>query len=160
MATLAGGIYLVYAASSQFTGWAADRWIQSGASVNLVRKTFIIASHAGLALAMFGCAFGTTPICMASLFLAGISFGPGSSNVFAIGQTLAGPNAAGKWVGVQNCLGNISGVVGPLITGFVIDRTGDFFWAFAIACAITLVGIVAWGAIIPRIAPLSWPERA
>jgi MFS family permease len=160
MAALAGAIYVVYAASSQMTGWAADRWIQSGASVNLVRKTFMIASHAGLALAMFGCAVGNAQVCMASLFLAGISFGPGSANVFAIGQTLAGPRAAGKWVGVQNCLGNISGVAGPLITGFVIDQTGNFFWAFAIACAITLVGIVAWGVIIPRVAPLAWPERA
>jgi cyanate permease len=79
--------------------------------------------------------------------------------VFAIGQTLAGPRAAGKWVGVQNCLGNISGIVGPLITGFVIDRTGDFFWAFAAACAITLVGILAWGVIIPRVAPLAWPQH-
>jgi MFS family permease len=160
MATLAGAIYLVYAASSQITGWAADRWIASGASANRVRKTFIIASHAGLALAMLGCAMGNTSVCMASLFLAGISFGPGSENVFAIAQTLAGPRAAGKWVGVQNCLGNISGIVGPLVTGFVIDRTGDFFWAFAIACAITLFGIFAWGVMIPRVAPLDWTSES
>jgi MFS family permease len=156
MATLAGAIYLVYAASSQITGWTADRWIASGASANRVRKTFIVASHAGLALAMAGCAFGNTRVCVASLFLAGISFGPGAANVFAIAQTLAGPRAAGKWVGIQNCLGNISGVVGPLVTGFVIDRTGEFFWAFAVACAITLVGIFAWGMMIPRVAPLNW----
>ncbi|HEX4159310.1 MAG TPA: MFS transporter [Rhizomicrobium sp.] len=159
MATLAGVIYLVYAASAQVTGWLADFWMEKGASANRVRKTAIIASHAGLALAMFGCAFGNMAVCMGSLFLAGVSFGPGSANVFAIGQTLAGPRAAGKWVGVQNCLGNISGIVGPLITGFVIDRTGDFFWAFAAACAITLVGILAWGVIIPRVAPLAWPQH-
>ncbi len=158
MATLAGVIYLVYAASAQITGWLADSWMERGASANRVRKTAIIASHAGLALAMFGCAFGDMTVCMASLFLAGVSFGPGSANVFAIGQTLAGPRAAGKWIGVQNCLGNISGVVGPLITGLVIDRTGSFFWAFAVACAITLVGIVAWGVIIPRVAPLPWRQ--
>ncbi|HEX4079077.1 MAG TPA: MFS transporter [Rhizomicrobium sp.] len=156
MATLAGVIYLVYAASALVTGWLADFWMERGASANRVRKTAIIASLAGVALAMFGCAFGNATVCMASLFLAGVSFGPGSANVFAIGQTLAGPRAAGKWVGVQNCLGNISGVVGPLVTGFVIDRTGDFFWAFAVACAVTLVGIIAWGLLIPRVAPLDW----
>jgi MFS family permease len=156
MSVLAGVVYLVYAASAQITGWAADRWMQSGASANRVRKTAIVASHAGVAVSMLGCAFGDPTVCVVSLFAAGFFFGPGSANVFAIGQTLAGPRAAGKWIGVQNCLGNISGVVGPLVTGLVIDRTGDFFWAFAIACGITLFGIVAWGIIIPRVAPLAW----
>jgi len=160
MSTLAGAVYLVYAASAQITGWSADRWMQSGASANRVRKTAIIVSHAGVAAAMLGCAYGNTSVCIASLFLAGLFFGPGSANVFAIGQTLAGPRAAGKWVGIQNCIGNISGVVGPLVTGLVIDWTGEFFWAFAISCGITLFGIVAWGLIIPRIAPLTWAARA
>jgi MFS family permease len=158
MAVLGASVYLVYAASSQITGWLSDRWTQSGASANRVRKTLILTSHAGVAAAMLGCAFGDQTVCIASLFLAGVFFGPGSANVFAIGQILAGPRAAGKWVGVQNCLGNISGVVGPLVTGFVIDRTGEFFWAFAIACGVTLFGIVAWGVIIPRVAPLDWSE--
>ena len=62
-------------------------------------------------------------------------------------------------MGVQNCLGNISGVVCPLVTGFVVERTGEFFWAFAIACGVTLFGLFAWGVIIPRVEPLSWSEN-
>ena len=156
MATLLGTVYVAYAISSQATGWALDLWMRSGASANRVRKTGMITSHVGVALAMIGCALGTSSLCVASLFLAGLSFGPSSANIYAVGQTLAGPRAAGKWVGVQNCLGNISGVLGPLITGFVIDRTGQFYWAFVIACAFTLVGILAWGVIIPRVAPIDW----
>lgn len=158
MATLLGSVYVVYAMSSQVTGWATDRWMRWGASANRVRKTAIIASHIGTALAMAGCAFGNSWLCVVCLFLAGLSFGPGSANVYAIGQTLAGPRAAGKWVGVQNCVGNISGVLGPLVTGFVVDRTGEFFWAFVIACAIALSGMIAWGFVIPRVAPLAWPK--
>jgi MFS family permease len=159
MAKLAGVIYLVYAASAQISGWAADHWMRCGASANRVRKTLIVAGQLGVAAAMLGCAFGDARVCIASLLLAGLSFGPGTANVYAIGQTLAGPRAAGKWVSIQNCIGNVSGVVAPLITGFVIDRTGDFFWAFAVACAITLVGVIAWGVIIPRVAPLAWPQH-
>jgi MFS family permease len=159
MATLAGVIYLVYAASTQVAGWASDHWMRSGASANRVRKTLIVTSQLGVAAAMLGCAFGNTGACIASLLFAGLSFGPGTVNVYAIGQTLAGPRAAGKWVSIQNCIGNTSGVVGPLITGLVIDRTGgDFLWAFAVACAVTLLGAASWGVIIPRIAPLAWPR--
>jgi MFS family permease len=159
MSIIAGVIYLVYAVSAQATGWAADRWMRAGASVNRVRKTWIITSHVGGAVTMLGCAFGGTAVCIASLLLTGLFFGPGSANVFAIGQTLAGPRAAGKWVGIQNCLGNFSGVLMPLITGFVVDRTGDFVWGFVIAGGVTLLGIVAWGFIIPRVEPIAWPQR-
>ena len=156
MAALGAMIYLIYAASSQATGWLSDRWTKSGASQNRVRKSMILASSAGVALAMLGCAFGDRTVCIASLFVAGIFFGPGSASVFAIGQILAGPRAAGNWVGVQNCLGNISGLVGPLVTGLIVERTGSFFWAFALACAVTLFGMVAWGIMIPKVAPLDW----
>jgi cyanate permease len=159
MATLSGAVFLLHAASAQISGWAADRWIRNGATVNRVRKTTIIVSHIVVAAAMLGCAFGDTMVCIASLLFAGLSFGPGSANVFAIGQTLAGPLAAGKWVGVQNCLGNISGVVGPLITGFIVEQTGNFVWAFVVSCGITLLGVIAWGVIIPRVAPLAWPQH-
>jgi len=159
MSVLGGMIYLVYAASSLASGWASDRWMQRGASANRVRKVGIVAGLCGVALSMLGCAFGGAAISLASLFLAGLAFGPGTANIYAIGQTLAGPRAAGKWVGVQNCIGNIAGIVAPVVTGLVIDRTGEFFWAFAIAGAITVGGIVAWAIVIPRVAPLEWSAR-
>jgi MFS family permease len=156
MSELGGIIYLVYAASAGLTGWASDLWMRAGASSNRVRKTAIIASHAGVAVAMLGCAFGNATVSVACLFLAAVAFGPGTATVYAIGQTLAGPRVGGKWVSLQNCVGNLAGLVAPLVTGLVIDRTGEFFWAFAIACAIALGGIIAWGVVIRRVSPLTW----
>ncbi|MBI3676301.1 MAG: MFS transporter [Proteobacteria bacterium] len=156
MSEIGGMIYLVYAASASMTGFVSDRWMQAGASSNRVRKTMIIASHSGVALAMLGCAFGGVSLSVACLFLAGASFGLGTPMIYAIAQTLAGPRAAGKWVGVQNCVGNIAGIVAPIVTGLVIDRTGQFFWAFAVACAVTASGILAWGVVIRRVEPVKW----
>jgi MFS family permease len=159
MSEIGGMIYLVYAASASLSGWASDRWMQNGASANRVRKTAMVASLGGIAISMLGCAFGSATVAVASLFLAGVSFGPGTASLYAIGQTLAGPRAAGKWVGVQNCVGNIAGIVAPIVTGLVIDRTGQFFWAFAIACAVTVAGIFAWGVVIRKVEPLNWAYR-
>jgi len=53
------------------------------------------------------------------LLLAVISFGAAASNLWAITQTLAGPQAAGRWTGFQNFVGNLGGVVAPAITGSV-----------------------------------------
>jgi MFS family permease len=159
MSVIGGLIYLVYAASCQATGWLSDLWMQKGASANRVRKTFIVASGIGSAAAMMVCAVGDATVSVASLFAAGLFFGFATPNIYAIGQTLAGPRAAGNWIGVQNCIGNFSGVLCPLITGFVVDRTGEFFWAFAAACGFTLFGVVAWGIMIPKVAPLDWSAR-
>jgi hypothetical protein len=158
MSVLGGLVYLVFAASGQATGWLSDLWTQAGATPNRVRKSFIVASGLGSAAALMACAFGGQSVCVAGLFVAALFFGFATPNIYAIGQILAGPRCAGNWVGVQNCLGNISGVICPLVTGFVVDRTGGFFWAFAIACAVTLFGVIAWGVIIPRVAPLDWSE--
>jgi MFS family permease len=156
MAQLGGLIYLTYAVSCLATGWLCDRWMRAGASANLVRKAVIVTGHAGVGLCMAACAVGGPTVSVASLLAAGFFFGFNTPNIFAIAQTLAGPRAAGKWVGVQNCIGNIAGIVAPVVTGMVVDRTGQFVWAFAIAGVFGLIGMVGWGLIIPRVSPVDW----
>jgi cyanate permease len=103
---------------------------------------------------------GGPQVALASLFVASFAFGFGSPNIFASAQTMAGPHAAGKWVGLQNCIGNISGIVGPIVTGVLVDGPGGFPAAFGVAGAVVVLGAVGWGVIIPRIAPLDWtPQR-
>ena len=102
------------------------------------------------------CALGDRTMSVAGLFVAGIGFGFNSAGVYAIGQTLAGPGGAGKWVGFQNFLGNIAGIVAPLVTGFIVDRTGQFVLAFLVAGAVSLLGAVGWCVMIRRIEPLKW----
>jgi MFS transporter, ACS family, D-galactonate transporter len=93
---------------------------------------------------------------MLFLLLACMSYGVYSSSHWATTQTLAGPRAAGKWSGLQNCIANLAGVVAPLITGIVVDKTGQFFWAFAIAGAVALLGAVFYVFVLGRIEPIDW----
>jgi MFS transporter, ACS family, D-galactonate transporter len=64
--------------------------------------------------------------CVAALILGLIFFGACASNLWA------GPKAAGRWTGFQNFVGNLSGIAAPALTGFVLERTGHFYWAFVI----------------------------
>jgi MFS family permease len=150
MAKVGAIIYLAYAVTAACTGWLSDRWIKSGASTNRVRKTVIVTGYIGVALGMVVCAFGGPTLSVAAMMLAAACFGLQTPSIHAIGQTLGG-RAAGQWMGVQNCIANTSGIVGPLITGIVVDRTGLFAWAFAIAAGIAVMGAIAWGIIVPRI---------
>jgi cyanate permease len=59
-------------------------------------------------------------------------------------------------VGIQNSVGNLSGIISPWLTGVIVDRTGHFTLAF-IACAIvSAAGIIGWIGMIPRLAPIPW----
>jgi MFS family permease len=156
MAQIGGLIYLVYAVSIMAAGWASDRWMAAGASANRVRKTFIVAGSLGAAACLLACAIGGPALAVASLFAAALFFGFQNPMIFSIAQTLAGPGAAGKWMGFQNCIGNVAGIVGPLITGALVDRTGGYSWALAVAAGVSLAGALAWGVVTPKIAPLAW----
>jgi MFS family permease len=156
MASLSGAIYLAYAVSGWITGWATDRWIASGASPTLARKTFLISGNLITAAGMAVCAVAHGPVVIATLFVIGISFGFVSPNLFAVGQTLAGPRASGIWIGAQNSLGNTAGIVGPLLTGYLIDRTHAFGWAFAATGVSALLGVIGWAWIVRRVEPVDW----
>ncbi len=160
MAELGGLLYVIYAISCQATGWLSDRWMATGASATLVRKSFIITAHVGIAGCMLGCAVGGPATSIACLLVVGLFFGLSTPNLYIIGQTLAGRDAGGKWMGFQNCIGNITGIVGPIVTGYLIDRTGQFFAAFLMAAAVSLAGVICWGVIIRRVEPVVWPDPA
>lgn len=156
MAQIGAGVYALYAACSLLTGWASDRWILAGASANRVRKTLLVGGLFGIAVLMMICASAVSTAAVVLLAATAALFGTQTPNIFAISQTLGGPRAAGKWMGVQNFVGNIAGVVAPYVTGLVVDFTGGFYWAFAIAAAVSLLGCLAFGVLIPRIEPLDW----
>jgi MFS family permease len=159
MARMGGMIFAVYAASCFVGGQIADRWMRAGASATLARKTCVVASHLIVGVCLLAAASGDVRVSLACLLIAAVGFGLNTSSIFAIGQSLAGPGAAGKWMGVQNGVGNIAGIVGPVITGLVVDRTGSFSWAFIIAGAVTFGGVIGWGVMIRKVAPLAWEHQ-
>jgi MFS family permease len=160
MAELGAAVYLVQALAAQAAGWACDRWMALGASDTLVRKTVLVGGHIGTAGALAACAIAGPAGSIACLFVAAACLGFIVPTLFATGQTLAGPAAAGKWIGVQNAIANLAGITGPIVTGVIVDRSGSFTWAFVLTGAITVAGAVFWGLVIRRIEPLSWEAGA
>ena len=159
MAKVGGTAYLLGACFSMLSGWLSDRWIMSGETPTRVRKTF---TGGGIALAgiSLGLSAVSGPIvCLAMLVLGVIFFGVCSSNIWAITQTLAGPQAAGRWTGFQNFVGNLAGVAAPAITGFVLDRTGHFYWAFAILTAVALTGTASWVFLVGPVEQAVWHKQ-
>ncbi|HVM74473.1 MAG TPA: MFS transporter [Candidatus Saccharimonadales bacterium] len=156
MARLTGGAYLLGSLASLVAGWLSDRWIASGASLTVVRKA-VTGGGVGLCGVFVGLAGVDHPVYgSVALVLGVIFFGVAASNLWAITQTLAGPAATGRWTGFQNFFGNLAGILAPAVTGFVLQRTGHFYWAFVIVAAVALAGTACWFFLIGPIAPVAW----
>lgn len=156
MAPLGAGVYALSAATSVLSGWASDRWLKAGASSNRVRKTALLTGLAALAACLSVCAFAGPLGTLSALAGCGLGLGMLVPAIFASAQTLAGPGAAARWMGVQNFSANLAGISAPVITGVVVDRTGSFSSAFLIAAAVALVGMLAYGVIVRRIETIDW----
>jgi MFS family permease len=159
MAKIGGTGYLLGAACAAASGWIADRWIMRGVSITTARKTFAAGAPVFVAILLALCAVTRPPVSVALLLAAMASFGVSTSTVYAISQRLAGPEAAGRWVGFQNGFGNLSGAVVPVVTGLVLQHTGHFTWAFLTTAAVELLGAVFWGLVVGPVEPVVWHSK-
>ena len=147
------------ALSSAMSGWASDRWIARGGSATRVRKTFMVAGMLLSTLILPAAMVRDATTSMVLLIITSLCFGLFTSNLWAITQTLAGPEAAGKWTGWQNMFGNFAGIFGPWFTGKIVDATGQFLLAFVAVCVALVIGAFAFSVIVGELKPVEWRAR-
>jgi ACS family D-galactonate transporter-like MFS transporter len=151
--------YVMSAVASPILAWIADHLVRTGMSANLVRKLSMAIGHIVVAVGLLGCTTGSARTGFIFLMITGAACGFTGPNIFLFAQTFAGPAVAGRWTGLQNCFANLAGVVVAPLTGLVLDRTGQFWWAFVVAAAITLLGGVSWVFLTGPLRQLDWPSE-
>jgi MFS family permease len=159
MASIGGAAFLLMGAGMLACGTIGDRFIRSGLSTTLVRKATCGAGAAIAAVSMIGVGYSGNNASAIWLMFAGIGTGFLGINTFVVAQTMAGPVATGRWVGVQNTLANIAGIIAPSLTGILVDRTGSFHVPFAIAAALALGSGLSWTFLVGRITRIDWSSR-
>jgi MFS family permease len=156
MAGVTAALFALQAIAAVISGWASDTLIGNGHSPTVVRKGFVIGGMTGTGL-LFAAAALTSGIASTILLIAsGFTVGISGTMVFTIGQTLAGPRAGARWMGIQNMVGNFSGIAAPILTGIVVDWSGSFAGAFLVAAALSAVGVLAWLLVVQKIRPVDW----
>jgi cyanate permease len=50
-------------------------------------------------------------------------------------------------------------VIGPALTGFLVDRTGHFGAPVAIAAAMSVIGGCAWVFVVGRLEQIPWKSK-
>lgn len=151
MTLLATFGYAVQGVCALAYGHFSDWWTRSGRSEAFCRRWMMVASQMLAAAAILALAFAHSALSIGILLgLAGAASASLSLNLYAVAQMFAGPRAAGTWVGVQNAVGNLSGIVGPVITAVVVQYAG-YNAAFVLTAAVAALGAIWWAFGVPKI---------
>jgi predicted MFS family arabinose efflux permease len=157
MAPMATLFYVADGASVLLTGWLLDRWVSRGASMNRAYKTALVLSSAGVGACLIASSLASGLVAAAViLLLTGVMDGLNSPANPSVTQTFAGPWATGRWMGLQNAVGNVAGMTAPVVTGYLVQHTGHYTAALIVSGVVALCGLVAWLVVVPEIRPIDW----
>jgi MFS transporter, ACS family, D-galactonate transporter len=132
-------------------GWMVDRLMASGFNPDTVRRVVLIGGTA-MGLGILGAAYARTAtdaLVWISVSLAGLSAAA------AVGWTvpsLIGPGGSvGTVAGIQNFSSQVSGIVAPIVTGYLVNARQSFAWAFGVSAIYLCIGISAYILLLGRI---------
>lgn len=144
--------FIVWGLSEPFGGWLTDHLSRRGWNETRVRKGMITVGFAsGLLLIPAALSSNLT---LSIVLIGGASLvGLSSANVLVVFQSCAPPDEVGRWIGMGNFIGNIGGVLSPLVTGLLISRTGSYVPGFALAPVVLVAGLLSYWLIVGEIKP-------
>lgn len=135
-------------------GWIADRIIARGADPVRVRKAFTIAGFAVASTEVFGALAKSTDVAIIFAVVSLAGLGLATANYWALTQTLMPGAAIGRIAGAQNCASNVSGIVAPLLTGWLKESTGSYAAPMQAIWLFLLIGIGSYAFLVrPKFAP-------
>jgi sugar phosphate permease len=140
--------FLVMVLPSLGGGLLADWLIARGRSPVRVRRGFLAVGLLLTAVLLPLTVVTSITLGLTALYCACFTLGVYASNLFALTQSLAGPEASGRWTGLQNACGNIPGFVAPMVTGWIVHTTGHYSAAFVAAGISCLFGAACFGLLV------------
>jgi MFS family permease len=134
--------YCVFGISQPLGGWIGDILSRRGWNEMRARKSIIaVAFSTGLFLIPAARVVDAGPAIL--LIIGGSLVGLAAANMLVMLQSSAPAREVGIWTGVYNFTGNLAGSLAPLLTGFLIAKTGSYHSSFALAVAILLAGLLS-----------------
>jgi MFS family permease len=148
--------FVAQAVSAFAQGWWSDRMVKAGHDEARLRRALMVGGNIVMAVTVIGLMrAGSTEAVAGWLLLFGAAAATGGVNLYCIAQMFAGPKAAGSFIGIQNGLGNVPGIVMPIVTGLIIDATGVYDNAFWLTAGVCLFAAAWWMVGVPKIAPIN-----
>ena len=143
------GLYTFYsfagmAVMAALGGWAADWMIRRGGNPVTVRKWFTIAGFVIACTELIGARASSLTMAVTFAIISLSGLGLATANYWAITQTLFPAATIGRMAGVQNCAASVAGIVAPIVSGWLKQRTGSYEAPMNAIWIVLIVGILSY----------------
>jgi ACS family D-galactonate transporter-like MFS transporter len=138
-------------------GWLVDALIQRGWNAVRVRQV-VLMGGTSLGLGILGAAHAQSAA--AALFWISLSIGglsAASPVGWSIPSLIAPKESVGTVGGILNFSNQLAAIAAPIVTGYVVQSTHSYSWAFVVATAILLISIAAYIFLLGRMEPVPEP---
>ena len=138
-------------------GWLVDALIQRGWNAVRVRQVVLIGGTA-FGLGILGAAHAHTPA--TALFWISMSIGglsAASPVGWSIPSLIAPRESVGTVGGILNLSNQLAGIAAPIVTGYIVQATNSFAWAFVVPTVFLLVGIAGYIFLLGGMEPVPEP---
>jgi MFS family permease len=142
--------YIGMAVVATVAGFAADRMIKRGGDAVKVRKRFAIAGLLVGSTQIIGAFAESNTVAIAFAIISLSGLGLMTANYWALTQTLIPGGAVGRIVGVQNMAAQAPGIVAPIVTGWLVQRTGSYEAPMVLIGVFLAIGIAAYVFLVRR----------
>jgi MFS family permease len=135
-----GGMAIV----ATLAGWAADLLIGRGYNPVTVRKRFTLAGFSIACLELIGARASSLEVALVFAVVSLSGLGLATANYWALTQTLVPVAAIGRISGVQNSACSVAGIVAPIFTGWLLQKTGSYEAPMMAILIVLLVGFLSY----------------
>jgi ACS family D-galactonate transporter-like MFS transporter len=141
-------------------GWLVDFLIHRGFNSSLVRRIVLIGGTA-FGLGILGAVHSHSAehaLLWISVCIGGLS--AAAPVGWSIPSLIARRDDVGKVGGIMNFSNQISGVVAPIATGYLVTAFHSYAWAFCVSAIYLVIGITAYIVLLGKIEQMPAPRPA
>jgi len=129
---------------SNIAGWIADSLLKHGRSTTFVRKLMQSVGLIGAAVFLLMARDVASAPEAVLLMSAALGFTAFTWSGYAPNLLEIAPRYADVMIGITNTFGTLPGIIGVIVTGWLVDLTGTYASAFALAAGVNIFGAVVW----------------
>lgn len=137
-----------------FAGYFADCLFMRGVSLTTVRKINLVGGMLLATSVIFSGYIDSVGWLIVLLSLSYSGLVAAQSALWSLPGDIAPQGMTSMVGGMQNCIGNFGGALGPIITGYIVATTHSFNTALLVSGIITLIGALTYLLYLGKIEPM------
>ena len=142
-----------------FAGWLSDKLLHSNVRLGIARKLPVIMGLLGASTIII-CNYVTSDVVVIAILSFAFFCQAMSSSGWAVLSEIAPVGKLGLVGGLFSAAANLSGIVIPIVIGYIVQSTGSFVGALAFIGGVAFAGAMSWMFVIGELKPITFTPKA